>query len=110
MIYAQPNWVMQQSSVVGSEVVRVGWDVMTWNLYNEGVGVSGSFRGGCGDLGTKKYVAAFKRNGRGERLETLCELSGWGREVWSKTCQNYLVQSEQTPKSKSKVCLIQVFL
>lgn len=34
------NWVIQPSSVVSSEVLGVGWDVMTRNLYNEGVGVS----------------------------------------------------------------------
>ena len=34
------NRVIKQSSVVSSEVAGVGWDVMTRNLYKEGVGVA----------------------------------------------------------------------
>jgi len=58
----------------------------------------------------KKYVTAFKRNAHSERLEMLGEQSGWGREVWRKSSQSYLVPSEQTPQSTSKGCLLQVFL
>lgn len=32
--------VTQPPPAISSEVAKAGWDVMTWNLCNEGVGVS----------------------------------------------------------------------